>query len=166
MPKFAELPKPIFRLIKYPPQIAYRLGLGALIGRLVLLLTTTGRKSGQPRVTPLQYEQVGETIYLGASRGLKSDWVHNILADNRVEIQLKSRRFRGTAEVITDPNRIIEFLALRLRSHPRMVGAMLKTNGLSNPPTNAQLAAYAKNIALVIVTPLDVQGQPLTNPNL
>jgi len=35
----------------------YALGLGRLIGRLILLLTTTGRKSGLPRVTPLQYSE-------------------------------------------------------------------------------------------------------------
>jgi deazaflavin-dependent oxidoreductase (nitroreductase family) len=165
MKKFAELPKPIFRLIKYPPQIAYRLGLGAVFGRLILLLTTTGRKSGQPRVTPLQYEQIGEKFYLGASRGLKSDWVRNILVDNQVEIQVKSRRFQGTAEVITDPGRIIDFLELRLRNHPRMVRAMLKAEGLSNPPSQDQLEEYVKNVALVIVTPFNnLTHPPISKP--
>ena len=160
MPKFAELPKPIFRLIKYPPQIVYCIGLGPIIGRLVLLLTTTGRKSGQHRVTPLQYEQVGKTIYLGASRGLKSDWVRNIQADHQVGIQVKSRRYRGVAEVVTDPAQIIDFLELRLHNHPRMMRAMLKTGGLSNPPTPTQLEAYARNIALVVITPVEDPAQP------
>jgi deazaflavin-dependent oxidoreductase (nitroreductase family) len=163
MTTFTKLPKPILRLIKYPPQFVYRLGLGAVMGRLVLLLTTTGRKSGQPRVTPLQYEQVGEKFYLGASRGLKSDWVRNILVDNQVEIQMKSRCFQGTAEVITDLDRIIDFLEIRLRNHPRMVRAMLKAEGLTNPPSPAQLEEYAKNIVLVTVTPFDNPPQKVSD---
>jgi len=42
----------------------YRAGLGPVIGRVVLLLTTTGRRSGLPRVTPLQYEQIDGAIYV------------------------------------------------------------------------------------------------------
>ena len=34
----------------------YKMGLGSIIGHLVLLLTTSGRKTGKRRVTPLQYE--------------------------------------------------------------------------------------------------------------
>ena len=44
-----QLRPPDARIIK----ALYALGLGRLIGRLILLLTTTGRKSGLPRVTPL-----------------------------------------------------------------------------------------------------------------
>ena len=39
------------------------------LSRPVLLLTTTGRRSGMPRVTPLQYEEIDGTIYLAAARG-------------------------------------------------------------------------------------------------
>ena len=40
-------------------RVLYAIGLGPLIGRIILLLTTTGRKSGKKRVTPLQYEKIG-----------------------------------------------------------------------------------------------------------
>src|SRR3972149_6657660 len=49
-------------------RLLYAIGLGPLIGRIILLLTTTGRKSGMKRVTPLQYEKIGEDYYVG--RGL------------------------------------------------------------------------------------------------
>ena len=89
MTKFHQLPKTVFRIIKHPPQIAYALGLGPFIGQLILLLTTTGRVSGKQRVTPLQYETDGDVIFVGAARGLKSDWVKNILADPQVGVQCK-----------------------------------------------------------------------------
>ncbi|MEW6718469.1 MAG: nitroreductase/quinone reductase family protein [Chloroflexota bacterium] len=154
MTKFHQLPKPFFRLIKLPPQIAYALGLGPLMGRLVLLLTTTGRKTGKPRVTPLQYEEVGEEIYVGASRGLKSDWVRNILADPHVEVRVKSRGFQAFAKVITDPARIADFLELRLQRRPRMIGAMMKAEGLPSQPDRAHLEEYAENLAVVVIKPV------------
>jgi deazaflavin-dependent oxidoreductase (nitroreductase family) len=159
MAKFHQLPKTILRLIKHPPQIAYALGLGPLIGRLILLLTTTGRVSGKPRVTPLQYETVGDSIYVGAARGLKSDWVKNILAVPQVEVQVKSRCFKANAEVVTTPDRIVDFLEIRLKNHPRMVKAMLKLDGIPPQPTRSQLKTYAAQTALVIIRPINPDPQ-------
>ena len=131
----------------------YAIGLGPLIGRLVLLLTTTGRKSGLPRVTPLQYEEIDGAIYLGSSRGQKADWFRNILANPHVEVRVKSRRFRGVAETVTEPARIADFLELRLRRHPRMIGAILQHEGLPARPERAQLESYAARLAMVVIRP-------------
>ena len=51
---------------------------------VVLVLTTTGRKSGLPRQTPLQYEQVGEDFYIASARGPQADWFRNLQVDPRV----------------------------------------------------------------------------------
>jgi deazaflavin-dependent oxidoreductase (nitroreductase family) len=131
----------------------YAIGLGPLIGRLVLLLTTTGRKTGLPRVTPLQYEEIDGAFYLGSSRGQKADWFRNILANPHVEVRVKSRRFRGVAETVTDPPRVADFLELRLRRHPKMIGAILQREGLTAQPDRAQLEDYAARLAIVVVRP-------------
>ena len=132
----------------------YRLGLGPLVGRLILLLTTTGRKSGLARVTALQYEEVDGAIYLGSSRGMHADWVRNILADPRVEVRVKARCFSGLAEVVTHPVRVADFLKLRLKRHPRMVGMIMKADGLPAKPSRHELENYARKLALVIVKPM------------
>jgi deazaflavin-dependent oxidoreductase (nitroreductase family) len=131
----------------------YNLGLGPLVGRLVLLLTTTGRKSGLPRTTPLQYEEVDGAIYVASARGVKADWFRNLLANPCVGVRLKSRRFTALAEPVTDPQRIADFLELRLASHPRMVGAILKSEGLPARPSRAEMEAYACHLAMVILRP-------------
>ena len=154
MAKFNQMPTRLFRWIKRPPQIAYALGLGPLMGRLVLLLTTTGRVTGKARVTPLQYERLGDVYYIGSARGLKSDWVKNILADPHVHIRVKSRYFPGIAEVITDPTEIVDYLEMRLKNHPRMVGAMLKADGIPSKPNRSHLEEYAQKIVLVAVRPI------------
>jgi len=132
----------------------YRLGLGHFIGRLILLLTTTGRKSGLPRVTPLQYEEVDGSVYVASALGIKADWFRNILANPCVQVQVGPRRFDGMAETVTDPDRIADFLQLRLRRHPKMVGVILKSEGLPEAPSRAELEAYARQLAMVIIHPV------------
>lgn len=133
----------------------YAIGFGPLVGQFILLLTTTGRKTGLSRVTPLQYEEVDGAYMLGSSRGLRADWVRNLIADPRVEIRVRSRRFSGRAEVVSDPERIADFLALRLERHPRIVGQIMEMEGLPAHPSHEQLVHYAKRLALVIVRPAD-----------
>ncbi len=139
-----------------PPHLMrflYRSGLAPLLGRFILLLTTTGRKSGLPRVTPLQYEEVDGAIYVASARGAKADWFRNILADHCVKVRIKSREFEGLAEPVNDPGRIADFLELRLQRHPQMVGAILKSVGLPASPSRSELEEYASQLAMVIIRP-------------
>lgn len=131
----------------------YRLGFGPIIGRFVLLLTTTGRKSGLPRVTPLQYEVVDGAIYIGSARGTKADWFRNILANPCVQVQVKSRSFEGRADAITEVSRIADFLEYRLKQHPWMLGMILKSDGMPAAPSRAELEEYAQRLAMVIIRP-------------
>ncbi len=132
----------------------YRAGLGPVIGRLILLLTTTGRRSGLPRITPLQYEQIDGAIYVASARGTKADWFRNILACPSVHVRIGMRQFDALAEPITDACRIADFLELRLRRHPRMVGAILRSEGLPAAPSRLDLEAYAGRLAMVILRPV------------
>jgi deazaflavin-dependent oxidoreductase (nitroreductase family) len=145
-----------FRNIQKLHRLLYAVGFGLIIGRIILLLTTTGRKSGQPRVTPLQYEEIDGKYYLGSARGTHSDWYRNIKADHRVEVRVKNRRFRGTAETVTDPVHIADFLEVRLRRHPRMMGLLMeKTHGLPRHPSREQLEMLAASEAMVVITPTE-----------
>ena len=133
----------------------YAIGLGPLIGRIILLLTTTGRKSGLKRVTPLQYEEIDGKYYLGSARGLKADWVRNIQANASVNIRVKSLSFQGQAEVVTDPSRFADFIEMRLERHPFMVGMIIqKVHGLPKEPSREQLEKLAEKEAFVIVEPI------------
>lgn len=136
-------------------RVWYSLSLGPIVGRLILLLATTGRTSGRSHVTPLQYEEEEGVIYAAAARGPKADWFRNIIAKPKVEVQVKARHFHGLAEPITDPVRIADFLELRLRRHPRMVGMMLRSEGLPTHPNRVQLEQYAAKIALVAIRPCE-----------
>jgi len=153
MVDFDRLKKYLWRLMRFPPRVAYAIGLGPLIGRLVLLLTTTGRKSGLPRVTPLQYEEIDGIFYVGSARGDKADWYRNILANPKVEVRVKSRSFRGIAEATTDVECIADFFEIRLARHPRMMGVLFHLTGLPTKPDRIQLEQYAAKRAMVMIRP-------------
>jgi len=66
----------------------------------VCLLTTTGRKSGQPRTVPLLHMADGENVILVASQGglpTNPAWYHNLRANPEVTVQLgrTTRRMRA-----------------------------------------------------------------------
>ncbi len=136
-------------------RVLYAVGLGPVIGGFIVLLSTTGRKSGKKRVTPLQYEKIGVDYYLGAARGVNADWVRNIQADPQVELRVGAKHFIGTAEVITDPSKFADFLEVRLERHPRLIGLIMeKAHGLPKRPSREQLEGMAKDEAFVIVHPI------------
>ena len=69
-----------------------------------LLLTTTGRQSGEQITTPLVYGQSGGTFLLVASRGgseIHPHWYLNLRANPVVELQVAADRFKATARTAT-----------------------------------------------------------------
>jgi deazaflavin-dependent oxidoreductase (nitroreductase family) len=78
---------------------------GPFVGRQVLILTTTGAKSGDRRETPLAYTRDGEHIVIVASMGgapRNPAWYHNLVAHPRVTVELDGESFEADAHV-TDP---------------------------------------------------------------
>jgi deazaflavin-dependent oxidoreductase (nitroreductase family) len=73
-------------------------------GTQTLLLTTTGRKSGEPRTTPLIYGRRGDDYLVVASQGgsdTAPNWYLNIESDPKVELQVKDKRFNAHARDAT-----------------------------------------------------------------
>ena len=73
-------------------------------GTSTLILTTTGRRSGERRSTPLIYQPYGDDYLVVASRGGADDppaWYHNLEESPEVEVQVKGDRFRARARTAT-----------------------------------------------------------------
>jgi deazaflavin-dependent oxidoreductase (nitroreductase family) len=69
-------------------------------GTQTLLLTTTGRKSGEERTTPLIYAPYGDAYTIVASKGGTDEppaWYLNLSADPEVEVQVLGDRFKARA---------------------------------------------------------------------
>ena len=79
----------------------YRVSGGRMMGKMgaapILLVTTTGRKSGRARTTPVLYLADGGRFVIVASLGgapRHPAWFLNLEANPKVELQVRSRRFQ------------------------------------------------------------------------
>jgi deazaflavin-dependent oxidoreductase (nitroreductase family) len=84
----------------------YRMTRGRLLGRVgrapVLLITTTGRRSGQPRTAPVLYLAEGDRlIVIGSNAGNESPpaWALNLSANPDAEVQVRGTRRRVRARI-------------------------------------------------------------------
>lgn len=72
------------------------------------LLTTTGRKSGEPRTTPTLYLRDGDRVIVPASFGGRAEnptWYLNLQTNPIVEVQIRAERLRLAARDATDEER-------------------------------------------------------------
>jgi deazaflavin-dependent oxidoreductase (nitroreductase family) len=82
---------------------------GPFEGAPVVLLTTTGARTGRSRTNPL-VGQVGDdgTLYVFASKGgapTHPDWYHNLVAHPEVGVEFGTDRFTATAQPVTGSRR-------------------------------------------------------------
>ena len=83
-------------------------------GRDLLLLTTTGRKSGRPHTTPVVYTRDGDRLLVYASKGgapTHPDWYLNLVANPHVVVEVGAGRYDAAAVPLEGAERDREFAA-------------------------------------------------------
>lgn len=75
---------------------------GPFEGGTLLLLHTVGAKSGEPRVTPVMYQDIGDGVAVFASKAgapTNPAWYHNLLANPRVSAEIGTETLPFVARV-------------------------------------------------------------------
>jgi deazaflavin-dependent oxidoreductase (nitroreductase family) len=81
---------------------------GQFANRPLLLLHTTGAKSGQPRLNPLAYIKDDDHLIVVASKGgapTNPDWYYNVVANPTVRVEVGTEQFQARATVAAEPER-------------------------------------------------------------
>jgi deazaflavin-dependent oxidoreductase (nitroreductase family) len=81
---------------------------GMFAGAPLLLLTTTGAKSGKERVSPLAYTtDNGRWVVIASKAGAPThpDWFHNLKANPEVTVEIGTETFPAHASIPEDPER-------------------------------------------------------------
>jgi deazaflavin-dependent oxidoreductase (nitroreductase family) len=81
---------------------------GPFVNAPLLLLTTTGAKSGRPFTTPLVYTKDGDRIVIIASKGgfpTNPAWYHNLKAHPTTTLEVGKEKFQAKATITKDPER-------------------------------------------------------------
>src|SRR5215217_5095606 len=97
-----------FKLIMNIHIALYRLTGGRLGGKNIVLLTTIGKKSGEPRTKPLFHLKDGTSYFVFASAGGNAKnpaWYTNLAADPKVTIEDHGRTVAGVASTVDGPER-------------------------------------------------------------
>jgi deazaflavin-dependent oxidoreductase (nitroreductase family) len=142
------------------PVLAYVGPIAAILGwRHVLMLTTIGRTSGQPRTTGVSFMPVENHYVIFSGWGVTSNWYRNILANPEVTIRIGSRRTRATATLVPEPERRKE-LMLRMRDYsvnsgpPVLLRPLFKLTGLFDYDAEIALAvAQGEKLPVIEVRP-------------
>jgi deazaflavin-dependent oxidoreductase (nitroreductase family) len=108
LPSAAQVKDTAARIVTRLHSEIYRRTGGKFAGKAgktqFLLLTTTGRRSGQPRTTPLNYLKDGDDFVIVASYGgddRDPQWLHNLRADPEASVQIGAQRHDVRARVAT-----------------------------------------------------------------
>ena len=81
---------------------------GQFDGAPLLLLHTTGARTGQERVNPMMYRKVGDDYAVFASKAgapTNPDWYHNLVANPKVTAEIGTQTVPLTARVATGAER-------------------------------------------------------------
>lgn len=113
-------------LVNPPVRALVQRGLGP---KSVALLETTGRRSGQARLTPVGNGQIDDTFWIVAEHGHQAAYVRNIEVDPQVRVKIGHRWHRGTAHIMDDDDPIARQKSLdpRNASMVRTMGTALLT---------------------------------------
>ena len=99
------------RLFFKAPIALYRDGIAEILRRrCVMLLTTTGRRSGLPRTTGVSFMPLGDRLVIFSGWGVRSDWYRNVLANPDVTIRVGTKELAATAVPVADPARRQELM--------------------------------------------------------
>jgi deazaflavin-dependent oxidoreductase (nitroreductase family) len=150
-------PSGLMKWLYKTPILLYRLGLGFLIGRLFMIMTTVGRKSGQPRRTAIEFHEYKGRRYVFSAWGTKADWYRNIEVNPTITIQTRRGAESVLARRITSDAELAEAFAFAM-SNPslRMV---MKSAGFGQ--TLERFLARKERFVFVTFDPTD---QPTPQP--
>jgi deazaflavin-dependent oxidoreductase (nitroreductase family) len=143
---------------RIPRDVAFENGLIKFLGRLglqvgpVQVITVVGRKSGQPRSTPITPWTVDGQRYVLS--GLKdSDWARNARAAGEGILSAGRRSSRVRLAEVTDPS-LKQRVVVAFGTENRFGAAFLNRIGAAPDRTRAGMVAAVPNVAVFEVTPL------------
>jgi deazaflavin-dependent oxidoreductase (nitroreductase family) len=107
-----------------------------------LLLTTTGRKSGEKYLFPLFYGETGSSYFVIASKGGAPEhpgWYRNLLANPEVEVQVGTKKMKARARTATGAER---------------AGLWEKAVAFFPPYADYKIKAEGREIPVVVLDPV------------
>lgn len=89
-------------------------------GNVLMVITTTGRKSGKQFSVPIGFVE-DNGVYYAFTLGGRSNWYQNALANPRVTLTIKGKPIEAITEAVTGDDEILSVLEVYKRKVPKQV---------------------------------------------
>ncbi len=148
------------------PTLAWRLGLGPAVSRLrladadtpLVMLTVTGRTTGEARHLPVVLHEHQGGSYLWCPYGGRAQWYRNVVANPVVTVQSSAGTRAMRADAVDDVDRLMELVADLRQFDETFLRSYLASEGIEDTPES--LAANAHRLHLRRLTPTTEPGPP------
>lgn len=144
----------VLRVMFRVPLWLKRIGLGRLIPRNVLILTTTGRRSGRPHTTPVEFgpgPRPGSLLVMSGWDG-RTDWYRNARRDPCVHVWQPAKEWDAIAEPVPEPE-VAEMLKMLVRVSPAFMRIWSRWAGFELDGTDAGYLAAAPHFPSLYLAP-------------
>jgi deazaflavin-dependent oxidoreductase (nitroreductase family) len=152
--KMIQPPAGVTRFVLRIPIHLYRLKLGWLFGRRLLLLNHTGRVSGKPRQTVLEVaERDGDSYVVASGWGPNAAWYRNVRYTPHVTIQVGTRTIPATAVPLEPAEGAEVFVRYGSRHRAMAKYALPRLLGFSVDGSDADFHAVGEQLPFVRFVP-------------
>ena len=134
----------LLKLARRAPILAWRMGLGRVLGHVLALITTTDCESGRPHRVVTRYFTYRGKLIVPCALGERSDWYRNVMANPRATVQTWQGAEAMRAEVITEAEEIRALYPVAMRCNPGTLSAYLRSLGIDPDDVEDVVAKRAR----------------------
>ncbi len=151
---------PVLRALFRSPMFFNRIGLGFLYPSNIIVLTTTGRRTGRPHTTPVETgpgPRPGSLLVM-AGWGGHTDWYRNALKDPCVHVWQRGKEWDATAEPVPETE-VAEMLKTLSDVSPGYNGVWSRWAGFEIDGSDGSYLRAAPHFPSLYLVPVDLAAQ-------
>jgi deazaflavin-dependent oxidoreductase (nitroreductase family) len=119
-------------------------------GKIFLILTTIGRKTGKKRRTPLEYHRIDDMITVFSGRGEESGWMKNLRANpEQTQIRHGFRSFKPKVEFIISESKKLEIIKWYVTKHAKSAKMLFGWDRRLDAPDTTDFSKIVKMISII-----------------
>jgi deazaflavin-dependent oxidoreductase (nitroreductase family) len=147
------------RVAMKAPLILWRMGLGRVLGTVLMVITHTGRSTGLPRHTVVEWHPLDGRKVCPVAFGERAQWYRNIMADPVVTLQTADGVEHARAYRVTDDDELRAAYRVVMRRNPTMLRPYLASIGIDPDDIN-DLLHHRERLILLAFEPTDIPAPP------
>jgi len=140
------------KMNKYFTLPFYKLGILPLFGfgKIFLILTTKGRKTGKMRKTPLEYRKIDEVITIFSARGENSDWLKNLRANpEEARVRYGFHSFKPRIEFVDTYGEKLRIIKYYATNYQKAAKILFGWNPKRDDPDTIDLSTLTTIISII-----------------